>query len=262
MIIKFILIASLIFGSSLLSSPNPKFQHEALYRSAQRDLTKKNYKRSLESFLKYIELTKKDPFHKQRLFWAIDHVSHIYLRINQNPEQAIKFFSSFEKDKRLTDEQLDIIEEWKTVSRDWQKNNKKKIVEKNAEKIFQKGLAQYRTGIKKDNNKGNANLSLASSYFSKLIFDHSDNKNVGRALYIMGDIKSRLRTDIDYWGENFYLKEVINRYPHTKLSWKAWERLNEDTRLGYTGSSGDNTPPEMIYMLSRYKKRAALKKKK
>jgi hypothetical protein len=234
--------------------------YQSLYRSAQRDFTKKNYISALEKFDQYVKNNKGvKKADKDRLFWSIDHIARIYIRQNKNPEQIIKFFNSFENDKRLNEVQFDTIQEWKAALNDWKKNYQTHLKAK-GESLYNIGTYYYNAGIKRNAKipmgRGNIEFSIANTFLSKYIFEHPKGDKISHALYMLGDIKSSLVTDWDYWSENFYLKELILRFPHSDMAFKGWEKLYQDTHFGYTGSSGDNTPEEIEQMLGRMKKMA------
>jgi len=257
MIVKkdvFSLFVFFILSTNCYSKKN--FPHEELYQSAQNNFHDKKYNDALEKFNKYLELTKNSKHAKKRIFWAIDYISRIHLRIKADPESAIKLFDEFEKDKRLNDEQFDIIQEWKEVTKDWKKNRKTLIVG-NEDQLFNLGKKYFENGNKKSKGtnyrRSDMDYTLSKNYLLKYYFEYPEGKHIAETLYLLGVIKYRHLADRVYWSENYYLKELINRFPHSDFSWKAWEKLNEDTLMGYTGSGGDNTPPEIKKMLLRYK---------
>jgi carbonic anhydrase len=69
----------------------------------------------------------------------------------------------------------------------------------------------------------------------------------------MGEIRRRSWRNNFYWTDNFYLMEVIRRFPNTELATRAYEALYEDVHFGYTGSSGDHTPESWIELLKDFK---------
>jgi hypothetical protein len=80
--------------------------------------------------------------------------------------------------------------------------------------------------------------------------------HVGEGLLMMGEIRSYTFPDPDYWVQNFYLKEVIRRFPHTPLAVRAWERMRDEITVNYSGSGGDLTPPSVVKMVETYRQLA------
>lgn len=231
---------------------------DSTYRSAQRKFLKKNYKEALPLLEKYLSESKGRKYKRERLFWIIDQIGRIHLRINRNPDAAIKFFEKLiVKDDRLSEAEEDDIGAWIAAAKDWKKNPVKPGNISSEKKRFKKGKEYFQKGRKKlsfpADDAGNAYFSLASNYLVPFINKNDRSPEIAEALLMMGEIRVHLRTDPEYWNENFNLKEVIRRFPHTKTSQKAYLLLENDIRFGYTGSSGDNTPPSIVTMLKSYK---------
>jgi TolA-binding protein len=240
-----------------------KTAFESTYREAQRLFHKGHYSQSVQNFEKYLDMGSKDFNKKGRLFWVIDQVGHMYLRIQNDPDGAIKFFKKYESDSRLNDAQQDSISEWIGVAKDWKKEKDVPQKIKESNKLFSLGKKYFERGIKKKSypadDKGNADFAIAEAYLRPFIIGYDKDRRIGEVLLMMGRVKYNLRTDLDYWSENYYLKEAIRRFPGTKLAKEAWKKLDEDIHVGYTGSSGDHTPLSVQQMLNAYKELAYLK---
>ena len=236
---------------------------ESYYREAQREFHKNNFSQAQVLFTEYLDRTKKGLNKKERLFWVIDQIGYIYLKVKSDPDGAITFFKKFESDSRLSEAEQDTISEWIGVSKDWKKEKEFPQKIQGANKLYSLGKKYFDRGIKKKSypmdDKGNADLAISEAYLRPFIIRYDDDPRIGDVLVMMGRIKYNLRTDADYWSENFYLKEAIRRYPGTKLAQSAWKKLNDDIHIGYSGSSGDNTPPSILQMLEMYKKIAFMK---
>lgn len=226
------------------------------YTQAQKEFNKKNYLQSIEYFEKFIEANKhkKD---KRKVFWSIDQVGRIYLRVEKSPGKAIKFFNKVLKDVKLNDADEDTIQEWISVSKEWKKLGKMPRQIKKPEELFFLGEQYYQQGMDKlqypADDSGNADFYIAATYLVPYVFNFDDGKNIGKALFMLGNIRHKSWNDYEYWTENFYLKEVIRRFPKTKLSWKAYQVLEKGVKTGYTGSGGDSTPPSQLKMLQEMK---------
>lgn len=268
--LKWILASVFIFGTQYGVASKSKYltqsESDKLYRQAQREFSKSNFSESLELFKKYLEKTKFSKHNEERLYIALDQVGTTYLRIKKDPKGAITFLKKYEKDKRLSDSQQDSISEWLAASNDWLEEEIKPGKARKPKELYRLGKKYFDKAEKKKtsprNNSGNADYAISAAYLRPLIVNHDNDSNIGEALLMMGIIRSNIISDKDYWSENFYLKEAIRRHPHTKLSERAWRSLEEDVRIGYTGSSGDNTPASVNRMLSRFKKLAQRNSKK
>lgn len=236
------------------------------YREAQREYRRKNYLQSIELFEEFIEENKarKNKIIKKRVLWAIDLVSRIYLRVYKDPARAINFLEKVQRNVVLNDAEGDIILEWISVSKEWRNHGilPKKI--KNKEELFELGEKYYLQGMEKiefpADDSGNADFYIAATYLVPYVYNYDDSKNIGKALFMLGNIRFRSWNDYEYWTENFYLKEVIRRYPGSKLAKRAYKALASGVKAGYTGSGGDLTPPSQLRMLKVFKKLANPKK--
>ena len=214
----------------------------------------------LFDYRKQTSKTKKDPI---AALYVIELIGRIYMREKQDPDAAITFFSEALTDSNLQDSEFDIIRAWLGRAKEWKNLS---LFPKNIndpKKLYELGKKYYDQGIKiqkfpMDVN-ASADFSLASNYLIPFTIHFDRDPNIGEALYMMGDIRRRSWHKNDYWIENFYLMEVIRRFPNTELASKAYEALYEDVHYGYTGSSGDNTPESWIELLKTFRELSTIK---
>lgn len=252
----------LIAGQNVKNSVNTtQFKLDSLYRSGQREFRIGNYQKARPLLEKYLELSKTTKYKRERLFWVIDQIGRIYLKADRNPDGAIKFFENLIKnDSRLSDDEEDDIAAWIAAAKDWKKLGIKSASKMPADQLYKVGQRFYKKGLKKQqfpaDSSGDADFVIASTYLIPFIIGNDSSPNIGEALYTMGHIRIILRNDPEYWNENYYLKEAIRRFPQTKLAQRSWNLMEISVRSGYSGSSGDNTPPTMLAMLKRYRQLA------
>ncbi|WP_455202898.1 hypothetical protein [Kaarinaea lacus] len=237
-----------------------KVDSEALYHQGQREFYRKNYAKALPLLQQYIEIRQPATTEGTRLLSVIDQIGSIYLRIKQKPDAALKFFKKYEKDPRLSDAELNTIEEWIGAATDWKRFGKLPTEVKDADQLYLLGIKYFNRGSAKQkypvDRSGNADFHIAASYFIPFIVNFDNDERIGEVLFLMGSIRRNVRIDNLYWTENFYLKEAIRRFPHTDLAIKSWEVLDEDVHFAYSGSEGDFTPPALMEMLEQYKQLA------
>jgi len=242
------------------TSANKGDEYFQLYHQGQMFYLKKNYQKALPIFLNFINSTRDDLANRKQLLNAIDQVSRIYLREYKDPEKVIIFLQGFDHDNRLNDAERDVISEWISVSRAWKKSGKMSHSIKSGSELYRLGAKYYKEGMKKlrypEDDSGNANFQIAATYLIPYIYNFSNGKNIGSALFMMGNIHYRSWVDREYWTDNFYLKEAIRRFPHTALSRKSYMALKESIHFAYSGSSGDYTPPSQLAMLKEMKRLA------
>lgn len=231
-----------------------------LYLEAQRQFARKNYELALPLLKQYIVSADQETAKHHRLLNAIDQVGSIYLRVKQDPDAALAFFKTFYNDKRLSDAELDAVEEWIGAATDWKRFGKLPSEIQSADQLYLLGLQYYNKGLDKlkfpMDKGGNADFHIASTYLVPFIVNFDTDKRIGEALYYMGSIRRHVIIDNLYWTENYYLKETIRRFPHTPLAEKAWELLQDDINFAYSGSEGTFTPQSVEHMLQQYKKLA------
>ncbi len=267
---KLVLLAlSLLFASCSTTqkqsreTPNSQTSIDSVYKEAQKEFNKRNYQKSLELFQQYLTGHKLSKNEKE-LFWAIDQIGRIYLTVEKSPKKAIEFFEKTLQEIQLNDAYEDNIQEWISVSKEWQKLSKMPKNVKKADDLFHLGKKFYDQGKTKlkfpADQSGNADFYIAATYLIPYVFNYDDGKYIGESLLMLGSIRFRSWNDYEYWTENFYLKEVIRRFPNTELSWKAYRILRNGIIIGYTGSGGDSTPPSQLRMLKRLEELAKPKK--
>lgn len=260
-----LLSISIVLAAEKPTDVNKRADLDQLYHSAMLEFKRKNYNAALPLFKKYVNLAKTEPYKRNRLVWVIDNVGRIYLTEQHNPDAAIEYFGELTKESAINEEEFTDVEGWLVAAIDWKRFGKMPSEIKTAEGLFILGNQFYQKGLSKLkyplDNAGNADFHIAASYLIPLIVHFDKDQSISDALYMMGDIRRHIRTDNLYWSENFYIKEVIRRFPHTELAEKAWEILNDDVHFAYSGSAGDSTPTEQLKMLERYKALAYPKSK-
>ena len=239
------------------TSPKGK-QLQKLLDMASLETNRGSYDAALKLLIDYRKATSKSKKHPLESFYVIESIGRIYLRIKQDPDSAITFFSDALNDTNLTDTEFDIIRAWLGRAKEWKNLSMFPKNIKDPQKLFELGKKYYDQGIKIQKYTmdvaASADFSLASNYLLPFTIYFDKDPNIGEALYMIGEIRRRSWHSKDYWTENFYIMEVIRRFPNTELATRAYQALYEDVHYGYTGSSGDNTPESWVELLKEFKK--------
>ena len=269
-IIQIIIIFGLVFisnigfakeTSSSKIKTNKKFQD--MIEKANTEIRKGSTDLALKIFIDYRKQTSKSKKDPLTSLYVIESIGRIYLREKQDPDAAITFFSEALNDTNLQDSEFDIIRAWLGRAKEWKNLSMfpKNITD--PKKLFELGKKYFDQGIKLQkfpmDVNASADFSLASNYLIPFTIHFDKDPNIGEALYMMGEIRRRSWHNNDYWIENFYLMEVIRRFPYTELSSRAYDALYEDVHYGYTGSSGDNTPESWIELLKTFRELSTIK---
>ena len=256
--LKFVTVLALI----AITSPSFAASEtaDALLAKSQQQFYKNDHDGALGTLQKYFSKLVTTPKQKMKTklrFLAIAAMGRIYLQYKQDPKGAAEWFQKLLKDQSLTEAEQDIVQGWLAVANDWEKLGKKPDVASESE-LFETGVKYYEAGLKKQkftmDPAGTADFSIASAYLVPFLVKFDKSKNVGEALWMMGDMRRRLWSNTDFWSENAYLTEAIRRFPNTPLAIKSYKALKEDVEFGYSGSSGEQVPSswkDLLGTLSR-----------
>jgi hypothetical protein len=232
-------------------------QNVDYYSQGKEAFARKDYKVASRHLGKYLDSIKGKSADGQKVFSALNSLVHIYLYSEKRPDKVEGLLTQFIELEGLNDAQEDSLEEWIHVAKSWNKSARAPQKKLSADKLFEMGKKFYQRGMAKNSfeadDKGNADFYIAKSYLTPFVFYHDARAELGEALLMLGKMRIRSGVDYDYWSENFYLKEVIRRFPRSDLSWKAYQSLETSIRLGYTGSGGDQTPFSQLQLLKDLK---------
>ncbi len=234
---------------------NSKVQE--LLHSARHEIARAKYEVALKLLETYLAHAKFGKVRPLLHFYVIDAIGRIHLQVKQDPDGAIAFFKTVEGDTRLTSAERDIISGWVGFAKEWKGLGKLPKDIHDPDELFALGKKFYDEGTSKQKSAmdpaGSAALTIAAAYLVPFTVHYDKDARIGDVLYMMGDIRRRTWYDNEYWSENFYLIEVIRRFPNTPLAVKAYKVLEEDVHFGYTGSSGDGTPQSWVGLLKEFK---------
>lgn len=248
----FVAVASFVASTGFAAEP-PKALRQ--FENAQRAYHQKDYDRAV-ALLK--EFLKTAPPDSRAGFGAIEQVARIHLQFKRDPDGAIAFLESIKKSSKLKRESADTVEEWLATAREWKKMGKLGA-EDNADELFKLGLRYYNRGITETGassvETGAASRYIAASYLVPFVLNFDGDPRIARALLMLGDIRRRSYRAEEWWSVDFYLKEVIRRFPKTKEAQQAYTMLADDVQMRWSGS-GSNPTPTPAYlqtMLKRYR---------
>lgn len=250
----------ILVGLGASHAANATMPLDSLYHQAQRQFHRRNYRRALPLLLSYVEKSKTQRHRRERLIGVIDQIGRIYLRERKDPDEAIAFFMKLSKSKRLNDAEYHVLEEWLAGANEWKRYRDFPEDVKSVDALFERGQLFFRKGLSKQkfrgDDTGDAHFNIAACYLVPFIINFDKDPRIGEALFMMGVVRHNSWEDTEYWSENFYLREVIRRFPHTPLAEKAFKMLDSDVHFGYSGSSGDHTPKSLLRMLEQFKRLA------
>lgn len=229
---------------------------ERLYHDAQREYRRGNYAQALPALQHAWKRSAESPATRDKRLAILDEIGRIYLRERHDPKGAVAFFTAVSRDDDLTEAEQDTVDEWVSAAREWEALGAFPAEIQDADRLFTLGKQYHQLGITQRRHDGttrNAQLHIAASYLVPFVVHYDRDPRIGEGLFMMGEIRSYTFPDPDYWVQNFYLKEVIRRFPHTPLAVQAWERMRDEITVNYSGSGGDFTPPSVVKMVETYR---------
>lgn len=173
---------------------------------------------------------------------------------------AIDWLEKQERNTQLNDAQLDAVSEWIAVIKSWQKFGMIPLHISSPKELFTLGKTSFDRGMGlNDFNRdttGDRYLQTALVYLIPYVVNYKNAADYPEVLFMLGQIRSASRTELGTWSEHFYLKQLIKKFPHTSMSWKAYQILEDNIHFNYSGSGGTFTPISQLRLLDLLKKLA------
>lgn len=223
---------------------------------AERARDRGNYEQAIVLVDRFISGQLRSPLAHRNLLSALDLAGELFLRRIQSPDRAILFFHKIGLTSDLYDAEMVAVEEWLGAAQDLQRFPGKPSLAAQPDYAYEQGTSYYLVGLRQ---KEDTNERAAKRYFTRALgwlvpytYQHPDHEHVSSALLQIAEMRRHATSFEDFWIENFYLKEVIRHFPHSDSAQQAFVRLNEAVHAGYSGSSGDHTPPDMLRMLQYF----------
>ena len=242
-----------LVASNALAAPAAA---DKTFTQAQQAYHQKDYDRALVFIGRYLKTARSKD---KRLLGMIEQGARIHLQHHHDPNAAIRFLRSIKKTKKLSRKDAEDVGQWLATAREWKKMG---ALTKNdsADSLFKLGQEYYRKGTDDidgdDDETGAASRYIAAGYLVPFVLNFDSDPRLAKALLMLGDIRRRSWKADEWWTVDFYLKEVIRRFPGTPEARRAFDLLDDDIRMRWSGSRGDNTPEYLRTMLVRYRKLA------
>lgn len=229
---------------------------DRLYEEARAQLQRQDHTAALATLERYLDFTSTPAQPPERVFWALDQVVHILLGEKRDPDAAIALFGRLRDDARLGDVDRAAIDEWISVSQEWKSQRAEKS-SLDAKNLLERAHRYYESGRKKRemdmDDFAQSDFQLATGYLLQFAIHYDKRPEVVDALLMLGSIRSYLHADTDHWSDNYYLKEVIRRFPHTAQSEEAMALLREEVSRSYKAKE---IPPALTDDLALYQEMA------
>lgn len=251
-------LAVAIAAAAAADEAAERAESDRLYQSALSALEARDHAKALSALESYLDFTRSRAHRPERVFWAIDQAGYLYLGVKRDPAGAIAFFGRMRDDERLSELDRGALEEWIAVAEAW----KQEVAHastgiKDAKSLFERGKRFFDSGTKKNESGipafAQADFHVADGYLRRFAILHDAHPQIGEALYMLGAIRAHSRPDEGRWSDNFYLKEVIRRFPHTELAERSFDLLRVEATRAYPPKA---LPAELVESLDRYQRLA------
>ncbi len=219
-------------------------ESQAYYEKALLSALEKNQKGSEGNLID-------DKIVNGEIFSSLRKILAINVKVNFNPEAAIKILNKYKNHKslsKLTRNDIDLwikgLENIKSV----------KLDKFNSAKLF---LDTYLTKFFENKDRiisGNEDITLlmASGFLSKYLSDKKDTKDESsEILYWLSIAERRLSHSYFFSLSDLYLKECIVKNPTNPWAKKCFSEYEDALTFGYTGSLGTEIPKSEKVELER-----------
>ncbi len=180
-----------------------------------------------------------------------------FSRIRRDPTAAIAQMKKHQKAKELPEHLQRNISAWISQFTAWSKQkpfDAKAATEKQIIDFAKQNIELKSTTTSNASNPNLVNYLRVSGILFEYLQSHPLSKATPEVLYWLSICERSISSNFFYSLADLYLRECIVRYPGDAIAKKCFKEYEEETILGYTGSSGTNVPGEVRRDLNSLKK--------
>ncbi len=237
---------------------NTKIDKLTRMERAQLFAATRQFDRALEEFEGVIS----DPSiaSKRQIEWgrAVRHAFTIAVRVQKDPERALKIIKRVEGLPAIPVLFRDFITAWKKSITDWKKEGKKAV--DTEEELFAeaKRLGSEAESTQKYPMDHSADVLYlrVSMAAHELLGKYPDGKHTAETLLLLGNAYDLLDDHLISPLPEMYYETCIRRTPHTAIAEQCFQRYEADVYFGYTGSGGTSIPEDIAVNLKELKELA------
>lgn len=238
------------FGEALIKSKRDMFESDFAYG---------NYLyliRQFEESEKYLTLAIERALNESRsheLMTSMRRIISIHTKINFSYMKARDFVDKFAKDTRVTGFTKEMLRDWSASLDAWKDFKPEQVASVDA--FINKYLSPLEE-IKEQKGLGENDISLliASGVLSKYLHDHPKTPSAPQILYWLSVAERRLSSTYFFTISDLYLKDCIKFYPKSGYAKKCYDLYEENIKLGFTGSGGQDVPSDESAELARLRR--------
>ena len=216
------------------------------------------FDRALDEFEKIV----KSPLaaKEQQLDWkkAVYFGIATAVRVKRDPDRALIFvdaaLNSLAAPLFLKKDAM----QWKTSLLDWKKEWNRKLETEDQLIEEAKRLVDDARLLQNYPMDRSADILYlrATSTLHEFLSNYSESPKSGEALLMLGSCYEILQ-DLDLWSlHELYFETCIRKFPHSPIAQACYERYEQSTFVGYSGSAGLSLPSEIKIHLDKLRKLA------
>ena len=194
---------------------------------------------------------------KRQIEWgrAVRNAFTIAVRVDQNPDRAMKIVSKVESLPSTPVLFRDFFATWKKSIQDWKKETKKNLVLEEEYYSEAKRLAKEAEALQKYPMDHAADVlylrvTLAAH---ELLAKFPDGKRMSDTLLLLGNAYDLLDDHLISPLPEMYYETCIRRSPHTATAEQCFQRYEAGVYFGYTGSAGTSIPDDTAALMKELK---------
>lgn len=205
-----------------------------------------------EAYQQYDKIIKNYPQNKyssEQLDVALKRQMVYFSRIKQSPQLALGKLKEYQDNKKLPQYEQKNITNWIKQFKDWDKQtvlDPKTSTDKQIVEFARKSLETSSSEEKiKPNEAQLVTYLRVSGILYEFLRTHPQSKVTPEVLFWLSVCDRVINNSVFYSFADLYLRECIIKYPSDPIAKKCFKEYENETILGYTGSSGTQLPGEV-----------------
>lgn len=184
-----------------------------------------------------------------RLVRALDYLATLHVRLERNPQRALRTFEKVLARASLPIFIRDDVAHWVEDLRVWAQQGSFSVAKAADTEVIRyvEGLLKTSEGAPKLlGDRAHAIRYLrASGILHQLLVTRPATAKAAKANYLLGICYMSLDRDVFMGLDTAYLKSCIHAAPRTPVAQQCYSLLEENTFFGYSGSGGTFLPPDV-----------------
>ena len=178
----------------------------------------------------------------------------ICIRVKHDLQRPIPALTAFAQREDLWKQLRDDVETWTETLKTLSQSEIRVDVASAQELIAQgRNISEYPA-----DRRALVHYLMASRVLNDLVAQKSaPGPAQAQAYYLLGVTETRIGADFWRSPADFYLEQAVRLHPHSDIARRAYAFLEEETLLGYTGSSGTHLPSDVRAHLNELRRLAA-----